>query len=130
MNLALVPVPALTLNSPRPPPVQVSKQRLGQQKQGKSTLQFKRSVWTGEKESRDPSPVPAAAVLSRELQLPDNSTAQLQTLRSPREEEEEVVVVEEEEEEAAVAASEEEETEDVAVGRPQWQLQAAVEGVA
>ena len=110
--------------------MQVSKQRLGQQKQGKSTLQFKRSVWTGEKESRDPSPVPAAAVLSRELQLPDNSTAQLQTLRSPREEEEEVVVVEEEEEEAAVAASEEEETEDVAVGRPQWQLQAAVEGVA
>ena len=130
MNLALVPVPALTLNPPRPPPEQVSKQRLGQQKQGKSTLQFKRSVWTGEKESRDPSPVPAAAVLSRELQLPDNSTAQLQTLRSPREEEEEGVVVEEEEEEAAVAASEEEETEDVAVGRPQWQLQAAVEGVA
>ena len=112
--------------------MQVSKQRLGQQKQGKSTLQFKRSVWTGEKESRDPSPVPAAAVLSRELQLPDNSTAQLQTLRSPREEEEEVVVVEEEEEvvEEAAAASEEEETEDVAVGRPQWQLQAAVEGVA
>ena len=130
MNLARVPVPALTLNPPRPHPAQVSKQRLGQQKQGKSTLQFKRSVWTGEKESRDPSPVPAAAVLSRELQLPDNSTAQLQTLRSPREEEEEVVVVEEEEEAAAVAASEEEEMEDVAVGRPQWQLQAAVEGVA
>ena len=70
------------------------------------------------------------------------SDAQLQALRSPRDlgerstEAEEVEVEEEEAAAAAAAAAavseeeEEEETKAIALGRPQWQLQVAAEGVA
>ena len=95
-------------------------------------MQFKRSVWTGEKETRAPSPPPAATVLSGEAPASKEAEGQLlseaeQTLRSPRDAEEKR---EEEEEEEEEAVSEEEEAEDVAMGRPKWQLQAAAEGAA
>ena len=127
----------------------MSKLRLGQQRQGKSTTQFKRSVWTAEKESRAPSPPPAATALpggalaSKGAAVQLQSGAQLQALRSPRDpgersaEAEEVEVEEEEAAAAAAAAAavgeeeeEEEETKAIALGRPQWQLQVAAEGGA
>ena len=91
-------------------------------------MQFKRSVWTGEKESQAPSPPPAATMLSGEALASEGGEGQLPSEAELRDAEEKRE--EEEEEAAAAAVSEEEETEDVAMGRPQWQLQAAAEGVA